>query len=187
MQAPGHIRRLTAAIVVNDRQAALAQKGKSAIWQPRSADELQTLTTLAQAAVGFDTTRGDLVTVQDLAFDENRGAPSVAPLGQLQAMMEHSPVLVKYATLLTGLILFILLAIRPALRRAQLAPKGTSTAKGVKALPGAAVQAALPRSDPTTQDLERQRLAQVFDQVTGHLKQDPAQSSRLLQSWIHSD
>jgi flagellar biosynthesis/type III secretory pathway M-ring protein FliF/YscJ len=26
--------------------------------------------------VGFDTGRGDLVTVQDLAFDENRNAPS---------------------------------------------------------------------------------------------------------------
>jgi hypothetical protein len=33
---------------------------------------------------------------------------------------------------------------------------------------------------------ERQRVQQVFDQVTETLKRDPAQSSRLLQSWIHS-
>jgi len=36
-------------------------------------------------------------------------------------------------------------------------------------------------------ELERERVQQVFEQVTGQLKQNPAQSSRLLQSWIHSD
>jgi flagellar M-ring protein FliF len=36
-------------------------------------------------------------------------------------------------------------------------------------------------------DPERQRTQEIFDQVTGHLKREPAQSSRLLQSWIHSE
>ena len=49
------------------------------------------------------------------------------------------------------------------------------------------VQAALPEAEPVEPDLERLRTQQVFDQVTGQLKRDPAQSSRLLQSWIHSD
>jgi flagellar M-ring protein FliF len=31
------------------------------------------------------------------------------------------------------------------------------------------------------------RAQEIFEQVTGHLKREPAQSSRLLQSWIHSD
>ena len=47
-------------------------RGEAASWQPRSADELRNLTALAQAAVGFDTSRGDMLTVEDLAFDENR-------------------------------------------------------------------------------------------------------------------
>ena len=47
-------------------------------WQPRSADELRNLTALAQAAVGFDTARGDVLTVQDLAFDDNRGGARAA-------------------------------------------------------------------------------------------------------------
>jgi len=58
MENPGRVRRLTAAIVVNDRMAQLASKGKAAVWQPRSAEELRNLTSLAQAAVGFDTARG---------------------------------------------------------------------------------------------------------------------------------
>jgi flagellar M-ring protein FliF len=36
-------------------------------------------------------------------------------------------------------------------------------------------------------DPERQRTQEIFEQVTDHVKREPAQSSRLLQSWIHSD
>jgi flagellar M-ring protein FliF len=39
----------------------------------------------------------------------------------------------------------------------------------------------------TPEELERQRSAKVFDQVSEHLKREPNQSSRLLQSWIHSE
>src|SRR5665213_1275765 len=67
MEGPGRLRRLTAAIVVNDRD----MHAKNATWQPRSADELKHLTALAQAAVGFDPARGDMITVEDLAFDDN--------------------------------------------------------------------------------------------------------------------
>jgi flagellar M-ring protein FliF len=191
-QGPGHIRRLTAAVIVNDRIASIAsgQKGRQTGWQPRTADELRTLTALAQAAVGFDSRRGDLVTVQDLAFDENRTALAVSPithfLTQALEWLEHSPVLARYGTLLIGLLLLILLAIRPALRRAALASGPAGNGKPGE-LASSAVQAALPEADSAPPDLERQRVQQVFDQVTETLKRDPAQSSRLLQSWIHSD
>ncbi len=59
---PGRIRRLTAAIVVNDRLMQPASKNHAAVWQPRSPDELRNLTALAQASIGFDTTRGDVIT-----------------------------------------------------------------------------------------------------------------------------
>jgi flagellar M-ring protein FliF len=100
VENPGRVRRMTAAIVVNDRLAQAAAKGKAAVWQPRTADELRNLTALAQAAVGFDTTRGDMLTVEDLAFDENRPAQPVSVPGQMLATAENSPVLVKYAALL---------------------------------------------------------------------------------------
>ncbi len=69
IEGPGRVRRLTAAIVVNDRQVQAAARGKAAQYQPRSAEELRNINALAQAAVGFDPARGDMVTVQDLAFD----------------------------------------------------------------------------------------------------------------------
>jgi flagellar M-ring protein FliF len=189
VEGPGRVRRMTAAIVVNDRLAQLAVKGKAAVWQPRSPDELRNLTALAQAAVGFDAARGDMLTVQDLAFDDNRAQLPVSLPGQLLATAENSPVLVKYAALLAGLMVVLAFGVRPALRRANAAVKESARAP-VKALTGgtvAAAQTVLKPPEPVELDPERVRSQEIFEQVSAHLKREPTQSSRLLQSWIHSD
>jgi flagellar M-ring protein FliF len=188
MENPGRVRRLTAAIVVNDRMAQLASKGKAAVWQPRSADELRNLTSLAQAAVGFDTVRGDMLTVQDLAFEENRTVQPVSLPGQVLQTAENSPVLVKYLALLAGLLLVVAFGVRPALRNLRQLPAPTGKAAHNEMLAGAAVAAPLLKTpEPVELDPERMRAAEIFEQVSGHLKREPTQSSRLLQSWIHSD
>ena len=186
---PGRVRRLTAAIVVNDRLAQAASRGKAAVWQPRSADELRNLTALAQAAIGFDTSRGDTVTVEDLAFEENRTATQATLPSQILATAEGSPVLVKYVALIAGLLLVLIFGVRPALRSARMQQLG-STKAGVHALPPGAGVGATPALRPPEAvevDPERMRAQEIFEQVSGHLKREPTQSSRLLQSWIHSD
>jgi flagellar M-ring protein FliF len=186
---PGRVRRLTAAIVVNDRVAQVATRGKAAQWQPRSADELRELTALAQAAVGFDEVRGDNLTVQDLAFEENRTAQPASLPGQVLATAENSPVLVKYAALMGGLLVVVAFGVRPALRRARPQHAALAKASGTELAAGltAAATSALKAPEPLEMDPERQRVQEIFEQVSGHLKREPTQSSRLLQSWIHSD
>ena len=190
LENPGRVRRMTAAIVVNDRLIQPASQGKAAVWQARSAGELRNLTALAQAAVGYDATRGDLLTVEDLAFEGNR-TQTVAPLSrQLLTEAERSPVLVKYLALLVGLLLVLALGVRPALRRAGVVPGGKIAGKGgAKELPlvPATAQSALKPAEPAEADPERLRNLEIFDQVAEHLKREPTQSSRLLQSWIHSE
>ncbi|HEY1902635.1 MAG TPA: flagellar basal-body MS-ring/collar protein FliF [Terracidiphilus sp.] len=183
MENPGRVRRMTAAIVVNDRMMQLATRARAAVWQPRSADELRNLTVLAQAAVGFDPARGDMLTVQDLAFEDNRTAQPISLPGQMLATAENSPVLVKYAALLAGLLVVLAFGVRPALRRAALQP----AAKELTAGAAAVAQPVLKPPEPAELDPERIRAQEIFDQVSGHLKREPSQSSRLLQSWIHSD
>ena len=188
MENPGRVRRLTAAIVVNDRMAQLASKGKAAVWQPRSADELRNLTSLAQAAVGFDTVRGDMLTVQDLAFEENRTVQPVSLPGQVLQTAENSPVLVKYLALLLGLLVVVAFGVRPALRNVRQLPPAAGKATQKEMLAGtAAAPPVFKMPEPVELDPERIRAAEIFDQVSGHLKREPTQSSRLLQSWIHSD
>jgi flagellar M-ring protein FliF len=189
LQNPGRVRRMTAAIVVNDRLAEAAAHGKAAVWKPRSADELRNLTALAQASVGFDVSRGDMLTVEDLAFDENRAAQPASVPGQILATAENSPILVKYAALLIGLLIVVAFVVRPALKAVR-AEAGKAAKTAVKELPGgvdAAAPHVLSSASPPELDPERIRVQEIFDQVSGQLKREPAQSSRLLQSWIHSD
>ena len=188
VENPGKVKRMTAAIVVNDRLIQTASKGKAAQWQARSPEELRNLTALAQAAVGFDASRGDMLEVEDLAFEENRFATPVTLPGQLLATAESSPVLVKYAALLACVFLVVAFGVRPALRHARLGPGPRH--QGTKELPGraeAAEQRVLKPPEPAELDPERVRTQEIFEQVTSHLKREPTQSSRLLQSWIHSD
>jgi flagellar M-ring protein FliF len=189
---PGRVHRLTAAIVVNDRLLQPATKNHAAVWQARSSDELRNLTALAQAAVGFDTTRGDVVTVQDLAFDDNRPQPPATLAEQSLRTAEDSPNLLKYAALLTGLLLVVAFGLRPAIRNAGSALAAPGAVKGTRReLPAgvAAAQGQAPLGPPAAAEIDPERLRsqEVFEQVTTHLKREPTQSSRLLQSWIHSD
>jgi flagellar M-ring protein FliF len=189
LENPGRVRRMTAAIVVNDRQAQAAVKGKSAMWQPRSPDELRNLTALAQAAIGFDSTRGDLLTVEDLSFDENRAQPQASMPAQVLATAENSPVLVKYMAMLSGLLIVLAFGVRPALRRAGATPNmnAIASARQLQAVSTVVAPPVLNAPEPVEVDPERIRTQEIFEQVSGHLKREPTQSSRLLQSWIHSD
>ncbi len=186
---PGRVRRLTAAIVVNDRLLQPATKTRAAVWQPRSADELRNLTALAQAAVGFDTARGDVVTVEDLAFDGNRPQPPATLAEQSLRTAEDSPNLIKYGALLVGLVVVVAFGLRPAIRRAGAAVTTAGSARPMRReLPaGAPAQTPLSPPEPAEMDPERLRSQEIFAQVSEHLKREPTQSSRLLQSWIHSD
>ena len=191
VQNPGRIRRLTAAIVVNDRMLHAASKGSAAQWQPWAPDALNHLTLLAQAAIGFDTSRGDVLSVEDLAFDENRAPIQASMPRQVLTATENSPVLVKYIALLVGLLIVVALGVRPALQLAR-QPMETASKTGMKnamsELRGeGAKQQVFSPPEPLPPDPERIRAQEIFEQVTGHLKREPTQSSRLLQSWIHSE
>jgi flagellar M-ring protein FliF len=98
-------------------------------------------------------------------------------------------VLVKYLALLVGLMVVVAFAVRPAIRHAGTAlatrAPGKSASRDLAA--AAASQATLNPPEPAPMDPERLRNQEIFEQVRGHLKREPTQSSRLLQSWIHSD
>ena len=185
VENPGKVRRLTAAIVVNDRMVHAPAKGAAGQWQSRTPEELRTLTSLAQAAVGFDAARGDVVSVQDLSFEENRMQTTPSAPAQMLSKVESSPVLVKYLSLLIGLLVVLSFGVRPAL--AKVASAKPAVLNELSRSSTAGNQAALPSVEPPLPDPERARAQKVFEQVTRQIKSEPAQSSRLLQSWIHSD
>ncbi len=119
--------------------------------------------------MGFDAARGDMLTVEDLAFDENRAQPPVSHAGQVLATAENSPVLVKYAALLVGLLVVLAFGVRPALRRAAAAAEAGSQGSGARSCRPARRRRSRHSKppEPVELDPERIRAQEIFEQVTG--------------------
>ncbi|HTV13260.1 MAG TPA: flagellar basal-body MS-ring/collar protein FliF [Acidobacteriaceae bacterium] len=190
VEPAGRVRRLTAAVVINARRVV---NGKQVSWKPRSPDEMKRFADLAQSAIGFDVARGDQVNVEEMAFDDNGGVPP-EPLGQrILGMVGQSESLLRYGTILTALLVFFFFVARPALRTLAL-PAARRSPESVAGTPAPGGTPAAPPElpghlTPEQQAAEQKKLrAQtVFEQVSDHLKREPAQSTRLLESWIRSE
>jgi flagellar M-ring protein FliF len=189
VEAAGRVRRLTAAVLINDRRVV---KGKQVSWDPRSADEMKQITELAESAIGFDTTRGDQVNVEEMAFDDNGGVPQQPMSERLLGIAGQSESLIRYGTILTALLVFFFFVARPALRSLASSPARHPASGAPAAVPNAqhlAVTEASHAVTPEQHAAEQKKLhAQtVFEQVSDHVKREPAQSTRLLESWIRSE
>src|SRR6185312_11357813 len=109
-QGPGKVRRMTAAVLINEQQVV---SGGKVSWQPRSPEEMKRLTELAEAAVGYDAARGDTVSVVELPFQQQ--VAQQIPLRQkLLAAAESGPLL-KYGAALLALLVLLALFARPVL------------------------------------------------------------------------
>jgi flagellar M-ring protein FliF len=198
-QGPGRVRRVSAAVVVNDRSMIEgAGKLEHAVWKPRSAEEMHRLEELAQAAVGFDARRGDQVVMENVSFSTN--APEIAPpamdrvMDETRALLHTQPELLR--TVMIGLcgVLLVLFVLRPVarqvtatLREPVLLTAGTDTTDALKVEEERRLEApsgeelAVPRMNRT---LQRQQ--GIFDHVSEHIRREPAQSTRVLETWIGS-
>lgn len=115
LKEPGSIRRLTVAVMVNDRAVTDAQGTTS--FQTRTAEELDDLRSLIAAAVGYDEARGDQITIRSLEFQPHpEGSPGQAP-GMLERL-DLTRILQVAALGLVALVLG-LFVVRPILTRRE--------------------------------------------------------------------
>ena len=183
LEGAGRLQRLTAAVLINQQKVV---SGKKVGWQARPPEEMRHLTDLAQAAVGFDASRGDVISVQDLPFEDESTSP--VPIAErLLKMAGTSQPLMKLGVALLGMIALLVFVVRPLMRKVQAIAVPVSLA----AMNAAALAEGLPVTmpDPALIEAERQRkeAQEVFESVTEHLRREPAQTTRLLQSWIHTE
>ena len=72
VQPPGRVRRIAAAVLVDDAVDLVEKEGiKAANRRKRTAEEMKQIEQLASAALGLDTQRGDLLAIQNLSFQES--------------------------------------------------------------------------------------------------------------------
>jgi flagellar M-ring protein FliF len=205
-EGPGRVRRLTAAIVVNDRMGTEgAGKLQHAVWKPRSVDEMRRLEELAQAAVGFEAKRGDQVVIENVSFSSN--VPEVAApalqkaLDETGEVLREQPGLAKMLGAGALILLLTLVVVRPMVRQIGLvlnppalvlptaeaaAALTTGEADAVDEAEAAKALAEPKRKAPPAFDKARgSKQAQVIhEHVSEQIRLDPMQSTRLLKSWI---
>ena len=119
---PGRIRRVTAAVVVNDKPSIEGTgKTERTVWKQRSAEEMKRLEQLAQAAVGFDDDRGDQVVMSNVSFNSN--VPEVKLTGVAQvaeeakSFMATNPGMLRTGTMGLVALLVVMFVLRPVAKQ----------------------------------------------------------------------
>jgi flagellar M-ring protein FliF len=178
VEGPGRLKRATIAVLINDRPQGTGH-GTTVSQVPWTPDQMKRITQLAQAAVGYNASRGDVISVENLAFDS---APDMSESITNRALnTAQSLDLPRYAAALLGLLALILLVIRPVTRslRSGALPAPGGLISVTDALPEE-IAHALPQPEKHPREA-------VFQRVAASVAADTAQSARLLHMWLESD
>jgi flagellar M-ring protein FliF len=185
IEPAGSIRRLTAAVLLDDAIERKQEKGK---WvethHKRTPDELKLISEIAQAAIGFNSARGDVISVQNLSFDRPVAAefPPVTFADKARKGLNDYSSVVRYAGLLVLFLLVYLLMLRPIQRRALATPHPMQIAGGasVSAAPESAAIA------ESAADLTL-RSAALRKQLAEFVKAEPESSTNAVRAWLREE
>jgi flagellar M-ring protein FliF len=208
--AIGNVRRITVAVLVNNRALAApapADSAKAAAaaalparTEPRTAEELQRIETLVRSAVGVDSTRGDAVSVVNVPFDGPATAAEVE--AEKPTLLETVQTVQKPAITVVGLLLTFavaLLAIRALRPAPATAVAAALPAGGALPAPGApaeraheapGVSFALGAGEPApVMERAHPKLAlaahnPVRDQAVATVEERPDAALRLMRTWL---
>ncbi|HEY0309032.1 MAG TPA: flagellar basal-body MS-ring/collar protein FliF [Acidobacteriaceae bacterium] len=181
VEPAGGIRRLTAAVLVDDAVERRFEGGK---WvethHGRSPEELKMISDLAQAAIGFDGARGDVVSVQNLAFDRppaNDGPP-LNLVERAEKSLSNYAAAGRYGALLGLFVLVYLLMFRPIQKRALAMP---DAAQLVLAARGKELE---PAALPEPAAGAAQHALQLRKQLADFVKDEPESSTTAVRAWL---
>jgi flagellar M-ring protein FliF len=205
----GKLDRMSVAVIIdNHTKVTTGQDGKpQASQEPRNADEMKKYKDLVSAAIGFNSERGDQLTVENISFEGE------TELIQPPTFLEkQGPVIVtglRYLIIPVVFILLYLLFLRPVQKSilTGLSPAGVAgpSSRAIARLPGAiqtpmtvkqleaqlngtpaqqAAEAVLneyaPVASPSKIDMIRKR-------VVEHAQSDPETVARLVRLWLSDE
>jgi flagellar M-ring protein FliF len=179
----GRIRRITAALLVDDATTVrqLPHGKTEEVRLQRSPEQLKQLQGLAEAAIGFDAARGDVLTIEDMPFAVPTviAPPKPSLLDKIQLALNGFATLLRYLALLTMFALVYMFTIRPMQKQVLRMP--------VKLPAAPAPPALLPEPVPTTPNEDALRSKALKEELTQMVKAQPALSARTVQAWIQGE
>jgi flagellar M-ring protein FliF len=191
LEPAGRIRRVSAALLVDDAIDTKQENGKSIeTRRKRTPDELKQIEDLAKASIGIDTERGDTLTVQNLSFEQAPVDVPVKPtaLERVRVTLNDWSSFVRYAALILLFLLAYVLLLKPMkkqiLTTLRELPAKVSEKTQVAGVVGGQLS---PSQDMMTLPPEQQRSLTLKKQLIDKVKSEPVATSQLVQAWIHEE
>lgn len=189
--ASGSVRRLSIAVVVDDKQTV--DENGEVTRAPWTDEELAKFTTLVKEAVGFDETRGDSIQIVNHSFQP---PPEAEPMPE-PAIYEKPWfwTLVKQVVGGLGVLILIFGVIKPVMR--HLAERGAAEQEAAMAAAQAAQAAALeggeqaalagPQGGQQLAAPQGPNYEEQVGQARNLVKEDPKRVAQLVKNWVSDD
>lgn len=199
VQPAGRIKRIAAALVVDDAVQVVAQDNRrTAARRKRTADEMKQIEELAAAALGIDAKRGDLLAVENLSFQNLQQEAPAPPtlLERVQRNLQQWTWLLRYVALgcLFGSVYLLLLRpvkkqVLTALKELPLRRAPQLASAGIEGQPlGAGKTSDSVENLLRVPDIENnpalKKLAVLKSHLVDKVKAEPASASQLVQGWL---
>src|SRR6201998_4737549 len=187
VEPPGRVRRIAAAVLVDDAVEITEQAGKSTTTRrKRTADEMKQIEQLAQAAIGVDTQRGDVLAVENLSFQQ-APAETISPPSKtehIRRLVEPWTWVLRYAGLAALFLVVYWTILRPVKKQALAAFRELpGRVAGRLTPPAVAVGGTVHLGSGQASTLESggNRATQLKRMLSEKIKAEPESASRLVQ------
>ena len=187
IEPAGSIRRVTAAVLLDDVIERKQEKGK---WvethHKRTPEELKTISELAQAAIGFNSARGDVISVQNLAFERPVVAdiPPITFAEKARKGINDYASVIRYAGMMALFLLVYVLMLRPIQKRALAAVPQNQLLATPKASAATDADAAAIGETAANLALRSQALRR---QLAEFVKAEPESSTNAVRAWLREE
>jgi flagellar M-ring protein FliF len=169
VNAPGVIKKLTAAVLVDGTYAA--QKGSTeAKYVPRTDEEVHRYEELVKDAIGFTESRGDQVTVMNMPFEVVR-EEEIPPVKTRYVDLVAPAA--RYALPLLSVILLVVFVLRPLVRSLSVPGPALSNIRAPLSQPTGEIASA-----PAHKELPAR------EQVVDWARKNPADAASVIKSWM---
>ncbi len=197
IQPAGRIKRIAAALLVDDAAEIQIKNGQRAVVRrKRTPEEMKQIEDLAGAALSLDSKRGDLLAIENLSFQnlQPEGPPTPTALERAQRGLKNWAWLLRYAALACLFGSVYLLLLRPVKKQVITTLKELPARLKKQAALGEQGNDSIPASAGSLQDVLGQaaaandpslkKLSALKTHLAEKVKAEPAGASRLVQNWL---
>ncbi|MBZ5659253.1 MAG: flagellar M-ring protein FliF [Acidobacteriia bacterium] len=200
LEPAGQVKHLAAAVLIDDAVETTTAGGKTTqTRRKRTPEEMKQLDDLVRAAIGFNTQRGDELSIQNVSFQEPPAEvlPTPTAIQRTLRIIEPWTWLLRYVGLAVLFLVIYWFILRPVKKQVLTTLRALPESSKQAALPAAAAPARDFGKQMSQADLEaelQKELMQANSEVTRtvllkrHLvekvKKEPVGATRLVQNWV---